>query len=149
MPTAADTYGTAFKGGTITCLARVVGWNDVYLAPTDFNSASSSSGSDGWGVCDIPIKYTIYRLDDEDADEWTAVAGHTDVSLTPADVLYAALQTDSRWTVDATGYNFAHTINICAAGGFAVAGRRYLVEYVLTPKGAEHPVIVRFRINVI
>ena len=149
MPSAADTYGTAFKHGTITCLARLVGWNDVYLVPADFNAASSSSGSSGFGVCDLPIKYTIYLLDEEDANLRTPVVGHTDRPLTPADVMYAALQTDSRWTVDSTGYNFAHTIDICEYVAFGRAGRKYLVEYVLTPAGAEHPIIVRFRINCI
>jgi len=149
MPAAADTYGAGFKNGTVTCLARVVGWNDAYLLQADFNATSSSSGSSGWGPCDIPIQYTVYLLDDQDSDNRTAVTGHTNVSLTPADVIFDTLQTDSKWTVDDTGFNFSHTLDICANHALPTAGRRYLVEYRLTPEGATHPVLVRFRINVI
>ena len=149
MPTAADKHGSAFKQGTATMLARIVGWDGALLAPANFNSASSSSGSSGWGICAIPVKYTIYLLDDEDADLRTPVQGHENRPLEPSDVLFAALQLDDRWTVDETGYNFRHTPDICNHHACAVAGRRYLVEYVFTPKGGEHPVHARFRLNVI
>ena len=150
MPAAADTFGAGFKNGTVTCLARIVGWNAAYILQADFNAtSSSSSGDDAWGPCDIPIPYTVYLLDDQDSDNRTAVTGHTNVSLTPADVVFDALQTDDKWTVDDTGYNFSHTLVICANHAFVTAGRRYLVEYRLAPGGATHPILVRFRVNVI
>ncbi len=68
--------------------------------------------------------------------------------LTVADVIFNALQTDPLWTVDTTGYNFRHVLDVSAHPAFTVAGRRYLVEYQLTP-AAGQMIFVRFRINVI
>ncbi len=62
-------------------------------------------------------------------------------------VLFNSLQTDSLWTVDATGYNFRHVLDVSTSPAFAVAGRRYLVEYQLTPAVGQ-VIVVRFRINV-
>ncbi len=62
-------------------------------------------------------------------------------------VLFNSLQTDSLWTVDVTGYNFRHTPDVSTNAAFAVAGRRYLVEYQLTPALGQ-VIVVRFRINV-
>ena len=46
-----------------------------------------------------------------------------------ADTIYDTLQTDSRWTRDSTGFNFADTIagSVCSDGG-----RVYRVEYTMT-----------------
>jgi len=132
MADAADIYGTVLKSGTATFLARVVGNDGAAVVRADISSAS----------------YSVYLLDDQDADGRAAVSGHAGVSLTVADVVFDTLQTDARWTVDATGYNFRHTIDVSVGAAFAVAGRRYLVEYQLTP-AAGQVILVRFRLNCI
>ena len=131
MAEALDIHGEAFKNGTVTLLARVVGEDADPITTADVNS----------------IQYSIYLLDDQNPDDRTAVEGHADVTLTIADVVFDSLQTDSIWTADATGYNFRHTPDISANQAFAVAGRRYLVEYRIAPALGQM-IIVRFRINV-
>ena len=132
MAEAVDTYGVAFKNGSITCMARVTGADAANIQQADISS----------GV------YSLYLLDDQDPDSRTAVTGHAAGSLTIASVIFDTLQTDARWTVDSTGYNFKHVIDISANVAFAIAGRRYLVEYTLTPASGQ-VIIVRFRVNVI
>jgi hypothetical protein len=132
MAEAQDIFGTAFKNGSATFLARAVGNDGATLAPAGVTAA----------------KYSVYLLDDRDPDARTAVDGHSAVSLTVNEVLYSSLRTDALWTADSIGYNFKHALAIAAHPAFAVAGRRYLVEYALTP--ANGPVIlIRFRVNVI
>jgi len=129
---ASDTQGVVFDSATATLLARVVGWDGTAVTQTSLSS----------------IVYSIFLLDDSDPDARTDVDGHTDVELRIADVICDSLQTDDLWTVDATGYNFRHTIDISENPAFAAAGRRYLVEYTLTPTSGQI-VLVRFRVNVI
>jgi hypothetical protein len=130
MALAADTHSTVFKNGTSTNMARVVGADGTNVAQADITS----------GV------YSIYLLDDQDADSRTAVTGHAAVALVVADVIFDTLQDDALWTIDSTGYNFRHTPIISSNEAFAVAGRNYLVEYTLTPAAAGSQVIlVRFR----
>ncbi|HUT14067.1 MAG TPA: hypothetical protein VMY42_26500 [Thermoguttaceae bacterium] len=132
MGNAADTQAIVFKNGTATCLARVVGNDAANLVQADISAAS----------------YSIYLLDDDDADSRTAVTGHAAVSLTVADLLFDSLQTDALWTADATGYNFRHAIDISTDVAFAIAGRRYLVEFTLTPVTGQ-TILIRFRLNII
>ena len=132
MADAADIYGTGFKNGSIMLLARVVGDDAQRIVQADVASA----------------KYTVYLLDDQDADERTAVSGHADVSLTVNEVLFNTLQTDDVWTADESGYNFRYVLDVSANQAFAVAGRRYLVQFSLTPASGQ-VILVRFRVNVI
>jgi len=132
MADAGDIHGTAFKNGSATLLARVVGGGGQAIAQADIASA----------------EYSVYLLDDQDADARTAVTGHAGVSLNVADVIFNSLQTDALWTVDTTGYNFRHVLDVSANAAFAAAGRRYLVEFTLTPASGQ-VILVRFRINVI
>lgn len=132
MADAADIHGTAFKNGSVTLLARVVGADGQPIVQTDIASA----------------KYSLYLLDDQDPDGRTAVAGHTGVSLTVAEVIFNSLQTDALWTVDEAGYNFRHVLDVSANQAFSLAGRRFLVEFELTP-GSGQVILVRFRVNVI
>lgn len=133
MPTdAQDVYCVAHKNGTITCMARVVGAAGAAIAPADIASGT----------------YSVYLLDDQDPDSRTAVDGHAAVALTILDCVFAALQTDARWTKDATGYNFRHTIPISSKHAFATAGRNYLVEYRLVPVLGQ-VIVLRFRVAVI
>jgi hypothetical protein len=132
MVAAADIYGTAFKHGSVTLLARVVGQDGTPIQQADIASA----------------KYSVYLLDDQDADSRTAVSGHGDVALSVADVIFNALQDDALWTVDQIGYNFRHALDVSEHQAFTAAGRRFLVEFELRP-GAGQVILVRFRLNVI
>lgn len=132
MAEAIDIYGTAFKNGSVTLLARIVGQSDGNVLPADINT----------------ITYSVCLLDDQNPDSRTAVAGHTGVALPVADLIFNTLQTDAIWTVDTIGYNFRHVLGVSTHPAFAVAGRRYLVEYQLTPAVGQM-ILVRFRINVI
>lgn len=132
MPEALDIHGTAFKNGSATLLARIVGADALPVTRADVAS----------------IAYTVYLLDDRDADGRTAMTGHAGVALAAADVLFDALQTDALWTVDAEGYNFRHVLDVSQHAAFPIAGRRYLVEYRLVP-AAGQAILVRFRIHAI
>ena len=63
-------------------------------------------------------------------------------------MVFDTLQTDPAWTVDTTGYNFRHVLDVSAHQAFTLAGRRYLVEFQLTPVVGQ-VILARFRINVI
>jgi len=132
MADAADIHGTAHKNGSVTLLARVVGSDAQNIVRADVSSA----------------KYTVYLLDDQDADGRTAITGHTDVSLTVAELIFNDLQTDAPWAADDTGYNFRHVLDVSGNQAFQVAGRRYLIEFQLTPTSGQ-VILVRFRLNVI
>jgi hypothetical protein len=131
MAEAVDTYGVSFRDGTITCMARIVGADAVNLTQSDLSSGT----------------YSVFLLDDQDADSRIATQ-HVDHVVTIASVIFDTLQTDARWTVDDTGYNFRHTIDISSSEAFTIAGRRYLVEYKFTPASGQ-VIIVRFRPNTI
>lgn len=132
MPEAADVYGTVFKNGSAILMARVVDEDGSAITQSDIDSAT----------------YTIYLVDDSDPDSQTAVTGHTDESLTVADVIYDSLQDDELWDVDATGYNFRHVIDVSENEAFAVAGRAYRVVAELTPSSGQK-ILVRFKLHVI
>lgn len=132
MAVAQDTYADGFKNGSVTNMARVTGADAADIVQADISSAV----------------YSIHLLDDQAPDSRTAVTGHAAASLTVADIIFDTLQTDDRWTEDSTGYNFRHTVDISSNQAFAVAGRRYLVEYTLTPASGQK-IILRFRVNCI
>jgi hypothetical protein len=132
MAEAADIYGTAFKNGSLTLLARIVGQGGANILPGDVAA----------------IHYTAYLLDDQNADGRTAMTGHTNVALAVGDVIFSELKTDPQWTVDAVGYNFRHALDVSAQPAFPIAGRRCLIEYRLMPAEGQI-ILVRFRINVI
>lgn len=129
---ASETHGVVFKSHTATLLARVVGWDGTAIAQANLSAA----------------EYSIYLLDDNDPDYRLAIEDHDEVSLTVSAVIFNALQTDSRWTKDATGYNFRHTIEIDENQAFTLAGRKYLVQYTLTPTTGQ-PIVLRFRLHCI
>ena len=124
-----DTYGTVEKGGTATCLARVVGEDAVAINQPTIASAA----------------YSIFLLDDNDPDARNAVNGHDAVSLDVSAIIFNSLITDARWAADETGYNFRHTIDVSTNPAFAIAGRNYLVEYRLMPVAGQ-VIVVRFRL---
>ena len=107
MPNATEVYSTVFKNGSATMLARVVGADAQPIVRADIASAT----------------YSVFLLDGDDPDSRAAVTGQADVSLTVANVIFDTLQTDDLWTVDQTGYNFRHVMDVAAAEAFAGAGR--------------------------
>ena len=132
MADAQDVHGSVFKNGTATCLARVVGADAANITQSDIDT----------------ITYSIYLLNDQNADTRTDVTGHTAAELVVADTIFDTLQTDAIWTVDDTGYNMKHEIVISENEAFAIAGREYLVEFSLTPNTGQL-ILVRFRTGVI
>ena len=127
-----ETFGTVFKGGTATCLARVVGHDAAPITRTDV----------------VSIRYGVYLLDRHEPDSRVAVVGHENAILDKLDVLFDGLQTDARWTRDAVGYNFRHAIDVASSPAFTLAQRDYLVEYRLTPAVGQ-VILVRFRLQCI
>ena len=122
------------KNGTGEFLAQIVGNDNANIT-----QASVSA-----------IAYTIWELDEDDEDARTAVTGHTAVALTIASVVYDTLQTGSKWTHDATGYNFAYTPVISTSAAFAKAGEdKYLIEYSFTPADGGQVFKVGFKVSVI
>jgi hypothetical protein len=132
MPEAIDIFGSAFKNGTATLMARIVGADGANITQADIAT----------------IKYSVYLLDDQDPDARAPQTGHAQITLPVYQVVYNSLQTDATWTVDAVGFNFRHVLDVANFPAFAIAGRRYLVEYTLTPLTGQI-ILLRFRINVI
>lgn len=132
MPDAADIQGAVFKNGSATLLARVIGADGSPIQKADIRSA----------------RYTVALVDEDELDAQTPVAGHTNVAVSVAALVYDALQTDDLWDVDSTGYNFKHVLNVTSHQAFASAGRVYLVTFTLTPTSGQ-PILVRFRVHAI
>ena len=132
MADAQDVHGIVFKNGTATCLARVVGADAANITQSDIAT----------------ITYSVYMLNDQNADTRADVTGHTDAALVVVDTIFDTLQTDAIWTIDDTGYNFKHEIDISSNEAFAIAGREYLVEFSLTPSSGQL-ILVRFRTGAI
>jgi hypothetical protein len=132
MPNPADISGSVFKNGTAALMARIIG--------ADMDPIEQADVAD--------IVYSIYQMTDSAPDERDPVEGHTAVTLSAANVIYDSLQTGDQWTIDATGYNFMHVPPIDAHPAFPVAGKRFLVEYTITPTSGQ-PIIVRFRLSCI
>lgn len=113
MATTDRIMGTVFEGGGASFMARVAGNDAVNL------SAAHLSG----------ITYKVYDLDGATPDSATASG-----TITLSTSVFSALQTDARWSADATGYNFRHDI---PASIFATGDHRYLIEYLFNPKTGE------------
>lgn len=119
--------GTVITNGTATMLARIVGWSGSAITQADVSTAT----------------YTVYSVDAQDPTDRTADEDHEAAAVAVASVIYDTLQTDSVWTVDATGYNFRHTVPITTDAAFATPHRQYVVEYTLSPTSGE-PIVVSF-----
>ncbi len=132
MPTANDIYGVAFQGGAAILLARLVHADENLIDASEIDSVS----------------YTIDELDPCQEENWNPVAGHQSVPLSAGAVLYGTLQTGVPWTVDTTGYNFRHDLNVANDDAFPKAGRRYRIRYEMQPTVGQ-VIIFRFQIRAI
>ena len=120
-----DIIATVFVNGTLTALARIVDWQNNLLTVEGTTSVE-------------------YTLTDPNGN---VVSGHTNVSLTPANVLFDTLQTSpALWSVDTIGFNFMHTIDVATLGpAFAITGL-YELLYTIQPAGGQ-AVLVRYAIT--
>ena len=130
MPNASDISGTVFVGGSSTNMTRIIGIHGSAVTRADIAT----------------ITYSLYSYNKYSGAR-TVVNNHDTVALTVHDVIYDALQKDALWTVDTTGYNFRHELDVSTNAAFAAAGN-YLVEYHLQPVSGQI-IIVRFRLQAI
>lgn len=103
--------GIVWEDGDVSCLAR------VQLNGSNVTQSVLSS-----------ITCKVFDLNS--STRTTAVSTPT---VTIASSVFDTLQTDGRWTVDATGYNFRHTI----AASVISSAHRYKIEYLFTGTGGE------------
>ena len=127
-----EIYGSVLEGGSAVLFARIVYADGSLVAPDDIAS----------------IAYSIVERDNGGETSPLSVAGHTDISITPAAVLFSTLQTDSPWTVDEEGYNFRHEIDATSAAAFPKADCTAIVRYELTPVVGQ-PIVARFSLEVV
>ena len=115
-----------WEHGTATFMARAVNWSNVVITKATVAS----------------ITYTLSQVDPNDETHNTSVTGHMSIPLTVASVIYDTLQTDSRWTADTTGYNFAYTLDVSSVDAFADAGYQYLLTFWVQPTvGQRFPLV--------
>lgn len=105
--------GIVHEDGGATVMARLYAWSGSALS----QSATTS------------ITAKVFDLYSDTPT--TAVVSTT---LTVSAVIFDALQTDARWTLDTTGFNFLHAI---PATYFPTGGHLYQVEYKITPATGE------------
>lgn len=117
MPRAKLFKSTVWEDGGAALMARVVG-NDA----ANVTQASLSA-------------ITQYAYDTTNAPTTDVGVG----TLTIANVIFDTLQTDDRWTVDSTGYNFRHDV---PATVFATGGGVYRVEYKFEPASGDNFYVV-------
>ena len=130
MPNASDISGTVFVGGSSTNMARIIGVSGSAVTRADIAS----------------VTYSLYSYN-KYSGERIVVTNHDTVSLTVNNVIFDTLQIDALWTVDTTGYNFRHELDVSAHAAFAATGN-YLLEYHLQPASGQI-IIVRFRLQAI
>lgn len=93
-------------------------------------------GQSGSAIVQADVSSIVYSVYDK-SDTTAATATGT---LTVSDVIYNALQTDSRWGKDTTGYNFGWNV---PASIFATGNKTYRIEVKITPASGEPIHIVR------
>lgn len=105
-------------GSGAQCIARVRGRDGALI------TQASITG----------ITFTAYDLDS--ATPTVAVSGPT--ALTVSGVVFNAAQTDERWTVDSTGYNFMYEV---LESVFTTDGHFYKVVFDFDPASGQDFVI--------
>lgn len=108
MPAVKVIKSMIYEDAGASLMARVVGTNGSNIVQADISSISCAVFVNG-----------------------TSVATP---SITVSTVVFNTLQTDARWTLDTTGYNFRHD---AAASVFSTGATAYRVEYKFTPASGE------------
>ncbi len=85
---------------------------------------------DGDPLVQADLSAIVWSLFDLDADPRTAIVDGA--TLTISNVIFDTLQTDSRWTADDVGYNFAHQV---PSANLATGGHTFRAEYKFTSGG--------------
>jgi len=132
MAVAKDIHAAVFRNATALFMARVE--NATGMAITQSSTSS--------------IRYSVYELNADDPNALTVVVGHDNVTLVVSDVIFDTLQNDQAWTVDTTGYNFRHELDVSLNEAFSQAGQLYQVRYELTP-GNGQKIVFRFKVRCI
>lgn len=115
------TRATIYEDTATTCMSRIFGDTAAAITQADITS----------------IELKTFINDTSTATSTTA--------LTVASVVFDAMQTDARWTKDATGYNFRYQV---PASVFTTGDATYRIEFKFTP--ATQPVFfVIFSIDTI
>ena len=109
MPTPTIHKAEAFEDSGISLMARVVGAGSTAIAQAEFTS----------------ITYCVY---DTAAPSTAIISAGTSVTI--SDVVFDTLQTDGRWTRDATGYNFRYDVG---SSELPDGNKTYRVEVKFTP----------------
>ena len=130
MAGAKDIQGTVFQQATATLMARV----------------ENSAGANLDQSAVVAIVYTVSVVGHDETSN--AIPGHEKITLDKANVIYDALQNDATWTVDSTGYNFRHEIDVSQHEAFPKAGEIYQIRYEVTPVTGQK-IVFRFRVRCI
>lgn len=108
MPAPQVWLAVAIEDGGVALMGRVVGNNAALI-----NQATIDE-----------ITYKVYEKGD-------AVNIAVNSPLTVSNVVFDSLQTDARWTKDATGYNFRHDL---VPAELPEGGKVYIVEFKFVPE---------------
>ena len=123
--------GKIVEDSGATILARVLAADGDLLTAADVSS----------------ITYSVYEV--SAAGVATVVSGHNAASLTPSDIVVAAVisTTDARWTYTSAGYNWVHSLAYTA---FPSAGVTYRYEArIIETGGARYWVRGQFDCDVV
>jgi len=132
MASATDIQGTVFQQATATFMARV--------EDSEANSLDQAAVDS--------LSYTVSKISPDDRGLHSYILGHEHVALDNTGVIFDTLQTDATWSVDATGYNFRHEIDISLFDAFPQAGETYQVRYEVTPTVGQK-IVFRFCVRCI
>lgn len=103
MSQAVPVYAHVWEDCTAVCMARMVGEANTAIVQNSVTSIACK-------VFDVSAGDTLVL----------------EPTMVVATNVFNTLQTDARWTEDATGYNFRHTVPHAA---FPAGGHTYRVEY--------------------
>jgi len=109
-----------------TDLLETSGWEDSSLTVMARIQGEDAANITQATIGSIAAK--VFDLNDNNAQ-----VGST-INLTVSSVVFDTLQTDARWTKDAVGYNFRHTV---PASYFPTGDHVYRVEYKFSPSSGD------------
>lgn len=123
-------WGEVYEGAAAVLMARIVGASGAPLTQADFGSIKYEA----WKI-PVPLEHDLRNAEDRYVEVSTPAKVVNEVTLTVANVVFDALQTDGRWTKDTTGYNFAYELPANTWAAIALA------DY---PKSVWYEIAVRF-----